>query len=522
MPTSSQADSIKGSESPHNSGEEDTEDEEESEVLEDSPCGRWQKRREEVKQRDVPGIDAAFLAMDTEEGVEVVWNEVQFSERKSFKVQEDKIRAVFDNLIQLEHCNIVKFHKYWTDGKTDKPRIIFITEYMSSGSLKQFLNKTKKNHKSMNLKAWKRWCTQILSALSYLHSCDPPIIHGNLNCDTIFIQHNGLIKIGSVAPDAIHNHVKTYREEQRHMHFIAPEYGGKASVNTAVDIYSFGVCALEMAVLEIQPNGEGTFVSKEAIEKAIEKVEDPKQKDFIVKCLTEDPVKRPTARELLFHHVLFEVHSLKLLAAHNFVNKQRILPDNIDELVFGEQDKVLASIHHADGRPSCQLRLCDVPALELEKFLEDVKNGIYPLTAFAMPHPQVSKPRPVSPEVAESEKSATPEPVEMENRRVKKMSCDVKGPEEGQDALSLTIRIRFEDKMNRQLSCEFKPLEEPALLAAELVEYGFICEQDKEKIAKLIEDHIKQQQQPPPPQVSPPTGVTAIVTTATATVTTSA
>lgn len=83
--------------------------------------------------------------------------------------------------------------------------------------------------------ALKRWCTQILSALkwvssfhecsiqharcnqcsqviftntlcgggfffffcSYLHSCDPPIIHGNLTCDTIFIQHNGLIKIGS-------------------------------------------------------------------------------------------------------------------------------------------------------------------------------------------------------------------------------------------------------------------------------------------------------------------------------------
>ena len=30
-----------------------------------------------------------------------------------------------------------------------------------------------------------------------------------------------------VAPDAIHNHVKTYREEQRNMHYIAPEYGGR-------------------------------------------------------------------------------------------------------------------------------------------------------------------------------------------------------------------------------------------------------------------------------------------------------
>ena len=32
---------------------------------------------------------------------------------------------------------------------------------------------------------------------SYLHSCEPPVIHGNLATDTIFIQHNGLIKIGS-------------------------------------------------------------------------------------------------------------------------------------------------------------------------------------------------------------------------------------------------------------------------------------------------------------------------------------
>lgn len=76
-----------------------------------------------MEQRDVPGIDCAHLAMDTEEGVEVVWNEVQFSERKNFKAQEDKIQAVFDNLTRLEHPNIVKFHRYWTDTHNDKPRV---------------------------------------------------------------------------------------------------------------------------------------------------------------------------------------------------------------------------------------------------------------------------------------------------------------------------------------------------------------------------------------------------------------
>lgn len=94
---------------------------------------------------------------------------------------------MFENLMQVEHPNIVKFHKYWLDMKEsqarvcggffslnlrvhicfsflnlrvhvlltparDPPQVIFITEYMSSGSLKQFLKKTKKNHKTMNVK----------------------------------------------------------------------------------------------------------------------------------------------------------------------------------------------------------------------------------------------------------------------------------------------------------------------------------------------------------------------------------
>lgn len=36
---------------------------------------------------------------------------------------QEKVRAVFDNLIQLEHLNIVKFHKYWADVKENKARV---------------------------------------------------------------------------------------------------------------------------------------------------------------------------------------------------------------------------------------------------------------------------------------------------------------------------------------------------------------------------------------------------------------
>lgn len=76
-----------------------------------------------------------------------------------------------------------------------------------------------------------------------------------------------------------------------------------------------------MAALEIQGNGDtGTAVTDENINKTIESLDDAQQKDFIHKCLQVDPLSRPSARELLFHPLLFEVHSLKLLSAHALVN----------------------------------------------------------------------------------------------------------------------------------------------------------------------------------------------------------
>ncbi|XP_039747162.1 nuclear receptor-binding protein homolog [Pararge aegeria] len=482
--------------SPRESGE-DSEDE--SEILEESPCGRWLKRREEVEQRDVPGIDCAHLAMDTEEGVEVVWNEVQFSERKNFKAQEDKIQMVFDNLTRLEHPNIVKFHRYWTDTHNDKPRVIFITEYMSCGSLKQFLKRTKRNVKRLPLQAWKRWCTQILSALSYLHGCVPPIVHGNLTCDTIFIQHNGLVKIGSVAPDAIHHHVKTCRENMRNMHLVAPEYGSSQMVTPAMDIYSFGMCALETAALEIQGNGDsGSHVTEDHIARTVESLEEPRQKDFIYRCINKDPAKRPTARELLFHPLLFEVHSLKLLAAHTLVNTSANISETITDEVCGSGG---ALAWCARGGRRHELAGKDLPHAEkLEKFVEDVKYGIYPLTAYGLARRAAS---PCERARASSESApASPEPRarDLETRRVVNMMCSLMAAPPAPPApraepdpadLLMTILLRMDDKMNRQLTCAVTRRDSAHALAHELVQLGFIHEADREKICRLMEESLR-------------------------------
>lgn len=108
------------------------------------------------------------------------------------------------------------------------------------------------------------------------------------------------------------------------------------------------MCALEMAALEIQGNGDtGTIVTEENIRKTIESLDDVQQKDFIRKCLQADPLSRPSARELLFHPVLFEVHSLKLLAAHALVNsasKLRSERINLHGVIFNLLFYLIAEI----------------------------------------------------------------------------------------------------------------------------------------------------------------------------------
>lgn len=49
-----------------------------------------------------------------------------------------------------------------------------------------------------------------------------------------------------------------------------------------MDLFSFAMCALEMAALEIQGNGDsGSLVTEENVMRTVESLDDPQQKDFI-------------------------------------------------------------------------------------------------------------------------------------------------------------------------------------------------------------------------------------------------
>ena len=48
------------------------------------------------------------MAMDMDEGLEVIWNEVTYSESKDYRAQEKQMKASLDSMISITHPNIVK------------------------------------------------------------------------------------------------------------------------------------------------------------------------------------------------------------------------------------------------------------------------------------------------------------------------------------------------------------------------------------------------------------------------------
>ncbi|KAK8958583.1 putative serine/threonine-protein kinase WNK1 [Platanthera guangdongensis] len=274
-------------------------DSEQDELVEVDPTGRYGRYNEVLGKGSSKTVYRAF---DEYEGIEVAWNQVRLNDFLRSPEDLARLHCEIHLLKTLKHKNIMKFCSSWVD--ISRRKINFVTEMFTSGTLRQYRQK----HRKVSIRAIKHWCRQILSGLLYLHSHDPPIIHRDLKCDNIFVNGNqGEVKIGDLGLAAIlgkshFDHCVGTPE------FMAPEVYQEA-YNELVDIYSFGMCVLEMVTLEY-PYSEcnhPAHIYKKVISgrkpKSFYRVKDPQVRLFLEKCLATVS-KRPSARELLQDHFL--------------------------------------------------------------------------------------------------------------------------------------------------------------------------------------------------------------------------
>ncbi|KAK6922851.1 Protein kinase domain, partial [Dillenia turbinata] len=275
-------------------------------VLEIDPTCRY------IRYKDVLGKGAfktVYKAFDEVDGIEVAWNQVRIDEVLQSPGDLERLYSEVHLLRSLKHKNIIKFYNSWIDDKNKTVNII--TELFTSGSLRQYRRK----HKKVDIKAVKNWARQILTGLNYLHSHNPPIIHRDLKCDNIFINGNqGEVKIGDLglatimqqanAKSVIGNaNIALLVAIAGTPEYMAPELYDE-NYNELADIYSFGMCMLEMITFEYPysecRNSAQIYkkVSSGIKPAALAKIKDPQVKLFIEKCLLPAS-QRLSANELL-------------------------------------------------------------------------------------------------------------------------------------------------------------------------------------------------------------------------------
>lgn len=450
------------------------------------------------------------------------------------------------------------------------------------------------------------------------------------------------------------------------MHILAPELLGESSPSVsassssadllttptttsmahqpspASDIYAFGVVALEMAVLGINVGSCGhssttvdrehsnsinsstgvsssscflssspspLYPSRETLLQMVDQLDNPLQRDFIRRCMAYAANDRPTARELLFHPVVFEVPRLELLCVNRLLNSNSV--HSQPESLVEEVQRRRLDLHCPLAEIPCRAgnrfvlnsnELNKFTAEHVEKFVEEVRNGAHPLYAIERRRPAItnsqaaacgmqrsssastfnspshtpliptgnklinntidhngnqsnghqnqvnqsncsiitSSNEPLHSSSSIDDSSSSPlcpssrnddqqmlfdetgqpfsplpdsdQPLDFgmsnefaldscvhcadfpyteESRRILAISINVQSiPCEGQTLQAvLSIRLRLDDQMNRQLTCELSELDSPLAMADELVFYGFIHPVSQLSVHGLLSIH---------------------------------
>jgi len=221
-----------------------------------------------------------YKGFDEKLGVDVAWSKVLANENQLSRDQMHRVLEEMSAGLGLDHPHVIRSYQCWEDPATGC--INMVTEFFTSGNLREYRQRHQKN---LDVKAVKKWGRQILQGLAYLHQQTPPVVHGDLRPDKIYINgHSGEIKIGDLGLSVL--------VPKRFAPGVMPEGDPSNQYTQAVDIFAFGLVMLELVTKKRMDREMSSWGATLGL------VTDEGARTFIEKCLAPAE-ERPSAEDLL-------------------------------------------------------------------------------------------------------------------------------------------------------------------------------------------------------------------------------
>ncbi len=228
--------------------------------------GRY-KIRERIGQG---GMGSIYLADDTRlVGRECALKEVEYERALPEKIRDearDQFLREATVLARLDHPNLPKVSDFFSNG----PRDYLVMDYVPGKDLRTLLLEARRNKIALKEKEVLAWADQIASALSFMHSQEPPIVHRDIKPSNVKLMPQGLIKLVDfglvkiLAPEEVT--ITIIQGQGTALYTPLEQYGGSdAHTDIRSDIYAFGATLYHLLTSQAPVDARKRFLQPESL-----------------------------------------------------------------------------------------------------------------------------------------------------------------------------------------------------------------------------------------------------------------
>ncbi|KAG5234722.1 hypothetical protein OIU76_026002 [Salix suchowensis] len=209
-------------------------------------------------------------------------------ETKTLLEQQFKCEVAL--LSRLFHPNIVQFI-----AACKKPPVYcIITEYMSQGTLRMYLNK--KEPYSLSTETILRLALDISRGMEYLHS--QGVIHRDLKSNNLLLNDEMRVKVADFGTSCLETQCQETKGNKGTYRWMAPEMIKEKHCSRKVDVYSFGIVLWELTTALLPFQGMTPVQAAFAVAEKNERPPlpascQPALAHLIKRCWAANPSKRP-------------------------------------------------------------------------------------------------------------------------------------------------------------------------------------------------------------------------------------